>query len=449
MPSLLVRKRYIGDYNHAVLSTRASGTGNSARSLVYADGVLLSNLLGNGATFTPRWGMVTPEEIARVDVLYGPFSAAYPGNAVGAVVDYITRMPQAFEAHAKLGVSHQPNTLYGQRSSFNAWQSSASLGNRAGGFSWWINVNRLDSQGQPLTFATKLLAGGTTLRGGETATSGAVAGLNRSNQAWWLIGGGTRYDTVQDHLKLKLAWDITPALRASYLGGFWHNQSDNSAASWLRDAAGATVDNTSGGGVSQPVAVDGKRYTLAASDFPRSHETLQHQMHALNLKSRSRSSFDWELAAGLYDHGRPGASPTRPAPAGTRWWPRAPGGQVARAVPTRWTWVSARTPTGCAPASTPAPTGRPAQRPHSPRASMATPAPAACSRRTPGPSHQPGPRCWACAPSAGKPGTVPPNRPSPAPPTGASAAQPAAAACSATRPAAPATCHPKRRCRTP
>src|SRR5688500_18926038 len=59
LPSLLVRKRYIGDYNHAVLSTRASGSGNSARSLVYADGVLLSNLLGNGAAFTPRWGLVT------------------------------------------------------------------------------------------------------------------------------------------------------------------------------------------------------------------------------------------------------------------------------------------------------------------------------------------------------------------------------------------------------
>lgn len=35
LPSLLVRKRYIGDYNHAVLSSRASGTGNSARSAVY------------------------------------------------------------------------------------------------------------------------------------------------------------------------------------------------------------------------------------------------------------------------------------------------------------------------------------------------------------------------------------------------------------------------------
>src|SRR5205085_9081832 len=103
-PSLLVRKRYVGDYNHAVLSSRASGTGNSARSAVYADGILLSNFLGNGVgglTFPPRWGLVTPEEIERVDVMYGPFSAAYPGNSVGAVVDYVTRMPTRLEAHAK------------------------------------------------------------------------------------------------------------------------------------------------------------------------------------------------------------------------------------------------------------------------------------------------------------------------------------------------------------
>ena len=106
LPSLLVRKRYIGDYNHAVLSSRASGTGNSARSAVYADGILLSNYLGNGVgglTFPPRWGMVTPDEIDRVDVMYGPFSAIYPGNSVGAVVVYTTRMPQTLEAHAKVG----------------------------------------------------------------------------------------------------------------------------------------------------------------------------------------------------------------------------------------------------------------------------------------------------------------------------------------------------------
>ena len=118
-----MRKRYIGDYDHAVLASRASGTGNSARSLVYADGILLSNLLGNGATFTPRWGLVTPEEIERVDVLYGPFSAAYPGNSVGAVVDYVTRMPDELEMHAKL-------TSFGQ--DFEIYDSQRSLHGLAG-----------------------------------------------------------------------------------------------------------------------------------------------------------------------------------------------------------------------------------------------------------------------------------------------------------------------------
>src|ERR1700712_1292820 len=123
LPSLLVRKRYIGDYNHAILSTRASGTGNSARPAVYADGILLSNYLGNGiangSNYAPRWGLVTPEEIERVDVMYGPFSAAYPGNSAGAVVDYVTRMPTQLEAHVKVGYASQPNDLYGTHRSFN------------------------------------------------------------------------------------------------------------------------------------------------------------------------------------------------------------------------------------------------------------------------------------------------------------------------------------------
>src|SRR5574343_493089 len=158
LPSLLVRKRYIGDYNHAVLSTRASGTGNSARSLVFADGIQLSNLLGNGATFAPRWGLVTPEEIARVDVLYGPFSAGYSGNAVGAVVDYQTRMPQAFEAHGRLAMALQPNDLYGQNDTYKATQGSLSVGSRDGALAWWLPGSRSQSHGQPLVFATKLVS---------------------------------------------------------------------------------------------------------------------------------------------------------------------------------------------------------------------------------------------------------------------------------------------------
>ena len=206
-PSLLVRKRYIGDYNHAILSSRASGTGNSARSAVYADGILLSNYLGNGVgglSFPPRWGLVTPEEIERVDVMYGPFSAAYPGNSVGAVVDYVTRMPTRLEAHAAVGYVVQPFDLYRTRETYRAWQASASIGSKAGDFAWWINVNRTDSSGQPLTFATRLVSAGTPGTAG-TPVSGAVPGFNNANQPWLLLGDGTQYDTRQDHLKLKLA----------------------------------------------------------------------------------------------------------------------------------------------------------------------------------------------------------------------------------------------------
>src|SRR6187551_2262421 len=186
-PSLLVRKRYAGDFDHAVLASRASGTQNSARSLVYADGILLSNLLGNGASFTPRWGLVTPEEIERVDVLYGPFSAAYAGNSVGAVVDYVTRMPEALELRAAVSTFVEDFDVYQTDDRFGGWQASASYGDAHGDSSWWVNFNRLDSDSHPIAYATRLLSQGVPGPAG-TPVTGAVAGRNPRNQDWWLLG---------------------------------------------------------------------------------------------------------------------------------------------------------------------------------------------------------------------------------------------------------------------
>lgn len=297
-PSLLVRKRYIGDYNHAILSSRASGTGNSARSAVYADGILLSNYLGNGiangTNYAPRWGLVTPEEIERVDVLYGPFSAAYPGNSVGAVVDYVTRVPTKFEAHAKLSGFTQDFKLYGTDSRFSGSQASASLGSRSGDWSWFINANRTKSAGQPLTFASRTLSA-TAPAPGATVVSGAVSGLNTRNVPWLLLGGATQYETAQEHLKLKVAYDFSSTVRASYTLGYWKNTSENRSQSYLRNAAGAPV-------YSGNVSIDGRGYTLAASDFGVSNEALTHVMHGLSVKSNTQGVLDWEVAGSLYDY---------------------------------------------------------------------------------------------------------------------------------------------------
>jgi iron complex outermembrane recepter protein len=293
-PSLLVRKRYIGDYNHAVLSSRASGTGNSARSAVYADGILLSNYLGNGATYTPRWGLVTPEEIERVDVMYGPFSAAYPGNSVGAVVDYVTRMPTKFEGHAKLSGFTQNFSMYNTNETYSGNQASASLGSKSGDWSWWVNINRTDSAGQPLVFATRALS--TTAPGANPVVSGAVLTPNNFGVNNYIVGTNTQYRTIQDHTKIKLAYDITPTLRASYVLGYWANTSDGNPQSYLRNASGAPVYTGN-------VVINGNTYNLN-SVFNASRESLEHTMHGLSLKSNTKGTWDWEVAASLYDYGK-------------------------------------------------------------------------------------------------------------------------------------------------
>lgn len=298
LPSLLVRKRYIGDYNHAILSSRASGTGNSARSAVYADGILLSNFLGNGVSglgFPPRWGMVTPDEIERVDVMYGPFSAAYPGNSVGAVVDYTTRMPDRFEGSVKLGYTHQPFDLYNTHASYGSWQTSASLGSRAGDWAWRLDFHHSDSQSQPLTFANALRST-TAANTADMAVTGAISGQNKLGQDWLLLGTGTQYHTVQDHFKAKLAYDLSPTLRATYTLASWQNTSQGRSTTYLRDAQGQPV-------YSGNVSIDGQRYTLNGGTFPLTQENLQHTLHGLSIKSRTQGSFDWEVAASRYDYG--------------------------------------------------------------------------------------------------------------------------------------------------
>src|SRR3989338_2735062 len=171
LPSLQIRKRYIGDRN-SIVASRSSGTLASARSLVYADGLLLSNLLGNSFGFPPRWSLVSPEEIERIDVIYGPFSAAYPGNSMGATIHMTTRLPETFEAHAKAQGFRQDFKLYGTDEEYDGSQVNAVLGNRHDKLAWFAGVNHLDNHGHPMSFATAATST-TAAGGGDTVVTGA------------------------------------------------------------------------------------------------------------------------------------------------------------------------------------------------------------------------------------------------------------------------------------
>jgi iron complex outermembrane receptor protein len=164
-----------------------------------------------------------PEEIERVDVLYGPFSAAYGGNSVGAVVDYVTRMPTKLEAHVKPAIRRSPTTctapddhlqqLAGQRV---AGQQERRL----------VLVDRREPHRQRRPAAhlrhRHVWPAARPARAG-VPVYGAVRGPQHHQHA--LVHPGHRHAVphVQDHVKLKLAYDFTPTVRATYTLGWWQN----------------------------------------------------------------------------------------------------------------------------------------------------------------------------------------------------------------------------------
>lgn len=265
LPNVLIRKRFIGD-TQAPMATRTTGINAGARSLIFADGILLSALINNNnGNGSPRWFMVAPEEVARVDVLYGPFAAAYPGNSYGAVAEITTRMPDHFEASVKANTAFERFSQYGTSNTYRSQELSATLGNRSGDLSWWFSANHLDSYSQPLTFITAATA--------PAGSSGAFPTLDRTGKNMAILGAGNLMHTIQDSGKLKLAYDLTPTLTAAYTLGYWQNRADAHAQSYLTNAAGA------------PVYANG----LSSSN------TQQEQwMQSLALRSKTQGEWDWE-----------------------------------------------------------------------------------------------------------------------------------------------------------
>ena len=273
LPSLLVRKRHIGD-TQAPLATRTSGLGSSARSLIYADGALLSALIGNNNTSaSPRWSLVSPQEIARIDILYGPFSAAYPGNSVGAVVNITTRLPEKLEATINAGTSVQRFSQYGTRDTLPTWQIGGTIGDRFGPLALFASVDHVESHGQPLLYVTGAQPAG---------TSGGFDSSTRTGLPTRVLGASGIEHQREDHIKLKAALDVTPDIRLTYVAGLFLNDTNARAETYLSDGATGQAAYTSG---------------FSSGVY---HYDERHWSHALTASGHG-DRFDWQVTGTLYD----------------------------------------------------------------------------------------------------------------------------------------------------
>jgi iron complex outermembrane receptor protein len=342
LPSILVRKRYTGDTN-APIATRTTGINASARSLIFVDGLLLSTLVNNNnGNGSPQWFMVAPEEIDRIHVMYGPFSAAYAGNSYGAVVEISTRMPRKFEASAKVTEAFQKFNLYGTNDTYRSQQGSAVVGNRNGDLSWWVSANHLDSYSQPITFGTvtRALSGAVA---GLPVVSGGFSDQNRFGQPILVVGGQNFSHAIQDNLKVKLAYDFMPGLTAAYTLGYWQNDTKAESRSYLGTAGGAAYF----GGTAGNVNIGGVPYSAStiAGQFSSNRAEQEHLMQSVSLKFRNNQAWDWEALFSKFnytnDKTRASAPVATPgAVAGTNTYPAAQGGgfgSITDAGGTGWT----------------------------------------------------------------------------------------------------------------
>lgn len=252
-PSLVIRRRFIGDSN-GTLGIRSANMFQTSRSMVFADGVPLHYLLQSRWSGAPRWTMVSSSEIARVDVVYGPFSAEYSGNAMGGVVLIETDIPQQREFHADGSFFVQDFDDYGFDDTVSGYKGFVSYGDKIGDFSLYLSYNHLQNDSQPQSFYYAGGAGGATA---GTAVSGGIRGLDSQSNERLYFGDTGVVDTTTDNLKFKLGYELERFSALLNVAFEDRHSNTDQPNSYLTDASGSNV----WGGV---IEQDGELYSVPA-----------------------------------------------------------------------------------------------------------------------------------------------------------------------------------------
>jgi iron complex outermembrane receptor protein len=298
LPSMSIRKRYSGDRN-ALVGGRSFSTTQAPRALVYMDGYLLSNFLGRFDA--PRWNMVAPEEMTRVDVLYGPFSALYPGNAIGTTIAISTSRPTGFSGSVRIAGQDQSFDQYGAKDHYRNYQASALLADKLESGLWYkLMVNHQDATSQPMGYYTVSAnaAGAFPTAGGSgpaTPVSGIVYDTNAFGLRRAIFGANTGAvdHTIQNTAKLTIGYDISPVISTEALLAWWGNDSKTSDQTFLRDASGNAV-------WSGKVTDGNNSFSIPASAFAPYTRDERHALLGLSARTRNKSGWNGNVSVSAY-----------------------------------------------------------------------------------------------------------------------------------------------------
>lgn len=288
-PSIVVRRRYIGDPN-GVVGIRGSGMFQTSRTMVFADGVPLHNMLRTRWNGAPRWSMATPDETESVEIIYGPFSAEYAGNAMGGVVNINTRRPDDFEFNAEVSVFSQDFSYLGANNTYTGSKAFVSAGERFGTTSLYLSHNHLENDSQPMSFRYDNTS---TPVGGETAVTGAYYSVDsKGNPSMYFADTGSD-NSITDLTKLKVGQEM-----GDWLAGFtlaYEDHSRNSTpTNYVRDASDNPVWSGS-------VVQDGLQFDIRGSRFALSESSRENLILATTFEGPVANNWNMEVGVSKYD----------------------------------------------------------------------------------------------------------------------------------------------------
>ncbi len=256
------------------------GIPRPARTLVLADGQPLNNAF-SGAV---NWSNISTEDIKSIEVVPGPFSSLYGGNAMGGVINIISKVPDKREFVLKSGYGSDALKSvilrYGDRY-FNRFGIS-------------LNYSYTESDGYTMEHVVKSAsagAGAISVTGWERTSDpyGNTVYLsgNKGDRPWWQHNAG-----------LKVYYDFTPSSKIS-LGFSYHKYEIDFDAfnTYLRDALGNPVSSGS-------ITFNdngAKKITLRESDFLFGPNGEEVKRYTVGYETRIGGTGTLKMDAGFMD----------------------------------------------------------------------------------------------------------------------------------------------------
>jgi len=205
------------------------GVPDAKRTLIMVDGLAINDAYTNSADA----GGFAPEDLERVEVVLGPGSSLYGSNAMGGVINFVSRMPKGEEYRFKLGYGGGLGT---ERAAANLFRAYVSAGNV-----WDNGLSLLVSAATSRTdgYATDEVRSTVAPPAG---VSGAIPTTTTTGAPTFIIGdkGDNAWRDQQFSARARLRLSADSALDASFSQVAYRYEYED-PKTYLRDAGGAPV----------------------------------------------------------------------------------------------------------------------------------------------------------------------------------------------------------------